>query len=234
MAQILIVDDEPAIRRFLRISLSAEGQQVIEAGTLAEARLQIEKSHPHLVVLDLGLPDGDGSELLSEIRQYYAWPVIVLSVREDEAEKVRLLDAGANDYLTKPFGIQEFIARIKVLLRTLSSPVHSQPALVVAGEQLTLDPTTRLLNFRGQAITLSKKEFSLLEQLLHHPSKVLLQTQLLTQIWGPTHSEDTHYLRIVVANLRRKLGDDAQHPKLIETLPGIGYRFISDQTKHTD
>lgn len=231
MAQILIVDDEPAIRRFLRISLIAEGHQVREAGTLGEARTLLHKEHPNLLVLDLGLPDGDGSELLTEIRCHYDWPVIVLSVREDEAEKVRLLDAGANDYMTKPFGIQEFVARVRVLLRTFSKSVESTP-IQVSRCAIELDPLSHQLFFKGESIQLSKKEYGFMEQLLRHPGKVLMQNHLLTLIWGPTHVDDNHYLRIVVANLRRKLGDDAQHPQWIETLPGIGYRFIGHLDPH--
>ncbi|CAG9298176.1 response regulator [Celerinatantimonas diazotrophica] len=226
MAIIMIVDDELAIRRFLRISLQSEGHKVIEASSLAQAREQLDSHTPDVIVLDLGLPDGDGSDLLLEIRQLYTWPVIVLSVRENESEKVRLLDAGANDYLTKPFGIQEFIARINVLLRNSVASVAVQPMLHFLNNQLVLDPSTHQLTLNNQQISLSKKEYAFLYELLKHPGKVIIQSQLLRQIWGPTHIDDNHYLRIVVANVRRKLGDDAQHPKLIETLPGIGYRFI--------
>ncbi|WP_115719481.1 response regulator [Gallaecimonas mangrovi] len=225
MTQILVVDDEMAIRRFLRLSLKAEGYEVVEADTVNSALAACQRLQPDLVVLDLGLPDGDGSQVLSAIRQQHSWPVLVLSVRESEQEKVRLLDAGANDYMTKPFGIQEFMARIRVLLR--QQPGSTQAGVLRIDKcALRLDTQSHQLWLADQQVNLSKKEFALLAMLLRHAGQVLIQSQLLTEIWGPTHKEDSHYLRIVVANLRKKLADDPLNPKLIETLPGIGYRFI--------
>lgn len=225
MITVLIVDDEAAIRRFLRLSLAAEGFAVLEAATVHEALTLCRQQHPQLVVLDLGLPDGDGSQVLSAIRRDHDWPVLVLSVREDEAEKVRLLDAGANDYMTKPFGIQEFMARVRVLLRQ-QLRLTKGGQLRFASSDLELDLPSQTLRHQGRDIRLSKKEFAFLVELLRHPGQVLTQQQLLVAVWGPSHKDDNHYLRIVVANLRRKLGDDAEQPALIETLPGIGYRFM--------
>ncbi len=177
------------------------------------------------MILDLGLPDGDGIQILQAIREHHQNPVLVLSARDSEQEKVRLLDAGANDYMSKPFGIGEMMARIRVLLR--------QRAGVSSGERrhfpqcgLTLDASSHKVSLHDEEIPLSRKEFALLQALVCHPGKLVMQTQLLNDIWGPSHKEDTHYLRIVIASLRKKLGDNPQQPSLIETESGIGYRFI--------
>ncbi|MNJ34708.1 KDP operon transcriptional regulatory protein KdpE [compost metagenome] len=177
------------------------------------------------MILDLGLPDGDGIQILHAIREHHPNPVLVLSARDSEQEKVRLLDAGANDYMSKPFGIGEMMARIRALLR--------QRAGVSSGEcrhfpqcGLSLDTGSHKVTMKDEEISLSRKEFALLQALVCHPGKLVLQTQLLNDIWGPSHKEDTHYLRIVIASLRKKLGDNPQQPSLIETEPGIGYRFI--------
>ncbi|MFG0834194.1 response regulator [Aeromonas bivalvium] len=227
MAHILVIDDEIPIRRFLRISLVAEGHQVSEAASVQEGLSQYRHLNPDLVILDLGLPDGDGLAVLQAIRAHHPHPVLILSARDSEQEKVRLLDAGANDYMSKPFGIQEMMARIRVLLR--------QRAGVSSGDRrhfphcgLTLEIGSHRVSLAGEDISLSRKEFALLQALVCHPGKLVLQTQLLTEIWGPSHKEDTHYLRIVIASLRKKLGDNPQQPLLIETEPGIGYRFIGN------
>ena len=225
MAHILVIDDEMAIRRFLRISLIAEGHQVSEAVGVNDGLEQYRHLNPDLVILDLGLPDGDGIQMLQAIREHHQHPVLVLSARDSEQEKVRLLDAGANDYMSKPFGIQEMMARIRVLLR--------QRAGVSSGEcrhfphcGLSLDASSHRVSLHDEEIPLSRKEFALLQALVCHPGKLVMQTQLLNDIWGPSHKEDTHYLRIVIASLRKKLGDNPQEPTLIETESGIGYRFI--------
>ncbi|MGL5812730.1 MAG: response regulator [Aeromonas sp.] len=225
MAHILVIDDEAAIRRFLRISLVAEGHQVSEAVGVTEGLMQYRHLNPDLVILDLGLPDGDGIQILQSIREHHQHPVLVLSARDSEQEKVRLLDAGANDYMSKPFGIQEMMARIRMLLR--------QRAGASSGEHrhfpqcgLSLDTSNHKVSLHGEDVSLSRKEFALLQALVCHPGKLVLQTQLLNDIWGPSHKEDTHYLRIVIASLRKKLGDNPQQPSLIETESGIGYRFI--------
>ena len=225
MAHILVIDDEAAIRRFLRISLIAEGHQVSEAVGVTEGMAQYRHLNPDLVILDLGLPDGDGMQILHAIREHHANPVLVLSARDSEQEKVRLLDAGANDYMSKPFGIGEMMARIRVLLRQRAG-ASSGDSRHFPQCDLTLEIGNHKVSLRGQEIALSRKEFALLQTLVCHPGKLVLQTQLLNEIWGPSHKEDTHYLRIVIASLRKKLGDNPQQPSLIETESGIGYRFI--------
>jgi two-component system KDP operon response regulator KdpE len=222
-ARILIVDDEPQIRRFLGISLRAQGHEVVEAATGAEGLVALATGGADLVVLDLGLPDKDGREVLRDLRAWSSVPVIVLSVRAQEREKVALLDAGANDYLTKPFGIQELSARIRALLRIA---VDAAPAARVAVGELSIDLAARQVLRAGIPVALTRKEWALLALLLRHRGQVLTQTQLLRELWGPTHVEDTHYLRILVAKLRAKLGDDAANPRYIATEPGVGLRLV--------
>ena len=222
--QILIIDDEPQIRHFLRISLTSQGFQVIEAGTGQEGLnlLNTQPCHIELVLLDLGLPDMDGQQVLDTLRTHSEIPVIVVSVRGYEAEKVRALDKGANDYVTKPFGIQELLARIRSLLRR--QPARSNPQRWQhCGLSVDMDAHQTTLN--GQPIHLTPKEFAVLAQLIANVGRVVTQTQLLRDIWGPSHREDTHYLRIVVSKLRQKLSNDAQPFNLLQTEPGVGYRL---------
>lgn len=224
MSRILVIDDEPQIRRFLRISLTSQGYDVVEAGT-GEAGLALAGvENPHLVILDLGLPDTEGHAVLKVLRQFFEGPVIVLSVRQNEVEKVRALDAGANDYVVKPFGIQELLARIRGLLKSFEG-VESLPAMFDDGK-LRIDLANRRVTMAGDAVRLSRKEFELLRFLMSHPGRIVTQQQLLAEIWGPTHREDTHYLRIFIAKLRGKLKDDPTDPSYIETEPGVGYRFL--------
>lgn len=223
--RILVVDDEPQIRKLLDISLRAQGYQVEQAGNGAAALAALAAHGADLVILDIGLPDRDGHSVLREIRGWTEVPVIMLSVRASETEKVRALDLGANDYVTKPFGVQELSARIRALLRT-------RPAL--AGEtgwddgHLHVDPLRRRADLDGQTLRLTPKEWSLLLLLLRHRGKVLTQPQLLRELWGPDHDEDSHYLRILVGKLRRKLGDDPVSPQYIETEPGVGLRWRAE------
>ena len=222
---ILVIDDEPQIRKFLRISLSSQGYKVIEAGTGEEGLSQAALSSPALVVLDLGLPDMDGQTVLRELRQWSAVPVLVLSVRAGESDKVEALDGGANDYVSKPFGIQEFLARVRVLLRQAAVVPGSSSAILTRGE-LSIDLASRQVSLAGQCVTLTRKEYALLALLAQHAGRVLTQQQLLKDIWGPSHAEDSHYLRIVVGHLRHKLGDDPTAPRYIVTEPGVGYRLL--------
>ena len=222
---ILVIDDEPQIRKFLRISLSSQGYKVIEAGTGEEGLSQAALSGPALVVLDLGLPDMDGQTVLRELRQWSAVPVLVLSVRAGESDKVEALDGGANDYVSKPFGIQEFLARVRVLLRQAAVVPGSSSAILTRGE-LSIDLASRQVSLAGQGVTLTRKEYALLALLAQHAGRVLTQQQLLKDIWGPSHAEDSHYLRIVVGHLRHKLGDDPTAPRYIVTEPGVGYRLL--------
>jgi two-component system KDP operon response regulator KdpE len=222
---ILVIDDEPQIRKFLRISLSSQGYKVVEAADGEAGLSQVALANPALVVLDLGLPDMDGQEVLRELRQWSAVPVLVLSVRAEEGDKVEALDGGANDYVSKPFGIQEFLARVRVLLRQAAVVPSSGTAIVTRGE-LSVDVAARQVSLAGQAITLTRKEYALLALLAQHAGRVLTQQQLLKDIWGPSHAEDSHYLRIVVGHLRQKLGDDPTAPRYIVTEPGVGYRLL--------
>jgi two-component system KDP operon response regulator KdpE len=223
-ATILVIDDEPQIRKFLRISLVSQGYKVLEAGTGTEGLSQAALNKPDLLVLDLGLPDMDGQDVLSEFREWSAVPVLVLSVRASEGEKVRALDSGANDYVTKPFGIQEFLARIRALLRQTPDSGQPESALVIG--PLTVDLAYRRVSLDGVEVGLTRKEYAVLAQLARHPGRVITQQQLLKDIWGPTHTEDTHYLRIVVGHLRQKLADDPAAPRFIVTEAGVGYRLV--------
>ncbi len=226
-AHVLVIDDEPQIRKFLRISLAAQGYQVSEAATGTDGLAQAALGQPDLVILDLGLPDRDGQEVLIELREWSAVPVLVLSVRADEKEKVRALDAGANDYVTKPFGIQEFLARTRALLRQAPAATTQQEAALEVGE-LRVDFAYRKVSLAGAEIALTRKEYAVLAVLAQHPGRVVTQRQLLVDIWGPTHAQDSHYLRIVIGHLRQKLADDPVAPRFIVTEAGVGYRLRNE------
>lgn len=225
-ARILIVDDETAIRQFLRISLGSQGFRISEASTggsaLHTVRETLAADPIDLILLDLGLPDIDGQQVLHTLRQQVSTPIIIVSVRGQEAEKVRALDNGANDYVTKPFGIQELLARIRALLRqhppTITPPYYAYGAL-------TLDIAAHRVTLNGETIHLTRKEFAVLQQLISQAGRIVTQTHLLRTIWGPSHQEDTHYLRIIISKLRQKLGDEPHAPSLLQTEPGIGYRL---------
>jgi two-component system KDP operon response regulator KdpE len=223
-ARILVIDDEPQIRRFLDISLRAQGHAVWQADNGRDGLALLATHGADLVVLDLGLPDMDGHEVLRELRGWSAVPVLVLSVRADEAGKVAALDAGANDYVTKPFGTPELMARIRALLRDAAGATQAAAAVYDDG-RLRVDMGLREVTLDGQALTLTRKEYALLALLARHAGRVVTQPQLLREVWGPTHQEDTHYLRILVGKLRQKLGDDAASPRWIVTEPGVGLRL---------
>lgn len=227
LVQVLVIDDEPQIRKFLDISLRAQGYRTALAESGKQGLGLLASQGADLVVLDLGLPDLDGLEVLKELRQWSRAPVIVLTVRSSEDQKVALLDAGANDYVTKPFGIEELMARIRAILRISSG----NPAGAAAYDDGTLriDFANREVSLRGERLPLSRKEFSLLAMLAKQPGRLITQPQLLREMWGPTHQEDAHYLRILVGKLRYKLGDDASDPKYIITEPGVGLRFLSKE-----
>jgi two-component system KDP operon response regulator KdpE len=222
---ILVVDDDDAIRRFLRIALSASGYGVVEARTGEQALAKAATETPALVVLDLGLPDMDGREVVARLRDWSQAPVLILSVRSDEAEKVAALDAGANDYVVKPFGVQELLARVRALLRVAAPPEASAPRLDFAG--LAIDLAARETTVDGRAVALTRREFDLLALLARHAGKVLTQRQILTEIWGEAHATDAQYLRVYVGQLRQKLGDDPAQPRFIRTEPGVGYRLVA-------
>lgn len=225
-ASVLIIDDEPQIRKFLRISLASQGYRVLESTDGRDGLARAALEQPDLVVLDLGLQDMDGQDVLGELRSWTRVPVIVLSVRSSEAEKVRALDAGANDYVTKPFGIQEFLARVRALLRLPQSTTNS-PGQVLCGA-LCIDLAFRRVSLGERVVSLTKKEYAVLAELARHAGRVVTQQHLLKIVWGPSHAGDSHYLRVVIGHLRQKLGDDPAAPRFIVTEAGVGYRLISD------
>ncbi len=225
-ARVLVIDDEPQIRKFLDISLRAQGYQVALAATGEEGLTALATQGADLVILDIGLPDRDGHEVLKELRQWSQAPVIMLTVRAGETEKVAALDAGANDYVTKPFGVQELMARVRALLRLHAADPHEAMPVFDDG-RLRIDLSRREVHLSGEPVTLTRKEYLLLALLLRHAGRVVTQPQLLKEIWGPTHQHDTHYLRILLGTLRIKLGDDAASPKYIATEPGVGLRFLA-------
>lgn len=221
-ARILVIDDEAPIRRFLRIALEAEGHGVIEAATARDGIAAVAREVPALVILDLGLPDADGLSVLAEIRTWTAVPVIVLSVRSDETGKVAALDAGAQDYVVKPFGVKELLARIRGLLRDRGGP--AAPAVIEVGD-LRIDAAARAVTRAGQPVHLTRREFDLLWMLASHAGRLVTHGMILKALWGPAHATDVQYLRVYVRQLRAKLDDDAANPRYILTEPGIGYRF---------
>lgn len=229
-ARVLVVDDEPQIRKFLDIGLRAQGYRVVLAEDGATGLQALATQGADLVVLDLGLPDLDGHEVLARLREWSQVPVIVLTVRADEQEKVRALDAGANDYVTKPFGVQELMARIRALLRSHATAGDAPP--VYDDGVLHVDLARREVALRGQPLALARKEYALLALLLRHGGRVVTQPQMLRELWGSHHEHDTHYLRVLVGKLRQKLGDDAAAPRWIATEPGVGLRFVGAGTMH--
>ena len=223
--RILVIDDEAQIRRFLDIGLRAEGYEVLLAATATEGLALAATRTPDLVILDIGLPDMEGHAVLAELRQWSQLPVLMLSVRDAESEKVRALDHGANDYMTKPFGIQELMARLRALLRNRPGEPEVPPRY--DDGRLSIDLARREVSLDGAPLALTRKEFAVLAMLLRHAGRVVTQQQLLREVWGPTHTGDSQYLRIVIGKLRQKLGDDPANPRWLKTEPGVGHRFIT-------
>jgi two-component system KDP operon response regulator KdpE len=229
--RVLIIDDEAQIRRFLDIGLRAEGYRVLQAATAEEGLALVATQSPDLVILDIGLPDREGHEVLAELRRWSQVPVLMLSVRDSEAQKVRALDNGANDYVTKPFGIQELMARLRVLLRSrVAATATAEASPRYDDGRLVVDQLRREVSLDGATVTLTRKEFAVLALLLRHAGRVVSQQQLLREVWGATHVQDSHYLRIVIGRLRQKLGDDPAAPRWLKTEPGVGYRFLAGET----
>ncbi|SUW64824.1 KDP operon transcriptional regulatory protein KdpE [Buttiauxella agrestis] len=224
MISVLIVEDEKEIRRFLRTALEAESLRVHEAETLQRGLLEAATRKPDLVILDLGLPDGDGIDFIRDFRQWSQTPIVVLSARSDEQVKIDALDAGADDYLSKPFGIGELQARLRVVLRRHAS--LAQPDPVYQFSNISVDLANRRITRDGAEIHLTPIEFRLLATLLNNHGKVLTQRQLLNQVWGPNAVEHSHYLRIYMGHLRQKLESDPARPAHLLTETGIGYRFM--------
>ncbi|AMB75103.1 two-component system response regulator KdpE [Pantoea ananatis] len=223
MTTVLIIEDEKEIRRFVRIALESEGLKVFDAETLQRGLIEAATRKPDLVILDLGLPDGDGKNFIGELRQWSTLPVIVLSARIDEQDKIDALDAGADDYLTKPFGIGELLARVRVALRRHAGQ-HTDPKVSFA--DVTVDIAARRVLRAGEEVHLTPIEFRLLTTLLNNAGKVLTQRQLLSQVWGPNAVEHSHYLRIYMGHLRQKLEANPTQPVHLLTETGIGYRFM--------
>lgn len=222
--KVLVVDDEPQIRRLLNITLEAQGYDVYEAGGGQEGIFLAAKVRPDLIILDLGLPDMDGVEVVRQLREWTQTPILILSVREGDQDKVGALDAGADDYLTKPFSTDELLARLRVALR------HAQPATdlpVFTSGDLQVDLTRRLVTVRGESVKLTPTEYALLRLMIQHAGRVLTHRQILKEVWGPAYVDETHYLRVYFAQLRQKLEENPALPQLLITEPGVGYRLVT-------
>jgi two-component system KDP operon response regulator KdpE len=225
---VLVVDDEPQIRRALRTSLEAHGYQVQTASNGEEAVVAAAEAEPDLVFLDLGLPDIGGTDVIRRVRSFSPVPVIVLSVRDRQTDKVAALDAGADDYVTKPFGMEEVLARLRAALRR--GPVEPAEPATLAFGPLVVDLGRRMVSLDGERVHLTKTEYALLEAFVTNPGKLLTHQWLLRKVWGPGYANESHYLRVYVRALRRKLGDHASAPGLILTEPAVGYRWIGEET----
>ncbi|NIM42214.1 MAG: two-component system response regulator KdpE [Hydrogenophaga sp.] len=223
--QILVVEDEADIRRFVRLTLQAEGHEVHEAATLQRGLIEAGTRRPDLVVLDLGLPDGDGVDLIRDLRQWSAVPVIVLSARSAEASKIEALDAGADDYLVKPFGSGELMARVRAQLRRHLAQTPAGESVIRFGE-VAIDLARHQVQRAGEPLRLTPIEYKLLTHLASQPERVITHAQLLQAVWGPGHREDTHYVRVHMANLRKKIELHPAMPRHLLTETGIGYRFV--------
>jgi two-component system KDP operon response regulator KdpE len=228
VSRVLVVDDEPQIRRALRTSLEAHGFDVTTVGTGEEGVLAVADRSPDLVLLDLGLPDMDGTEVIRRLRAFSDVPVIVVSVREMQHEKVAALDAGADDYVSKPFGMEELLARARAAMRRAQPGEPAAPLLRFG--RLEVDLARRLVALDGEVLHLTPTEYALLEALATNPGKLLTHQWLLRRVWGQGYGTETTYLRTYVRALRRKLGDDAASPVLIVTEPGVGYRWVAEPT----
>jgi two-component system KDP operon response regulator KdpE len=229
----ILIEDEPQIRRFVRAALEAEGWQIHEADTLQRGLIEVGTRQPDLIVLDLGLPDGDGVDLIRDVRGWSSVPVVVLSARTDEADKIAALDAGADDYLSKPFGVGELLARVRANLRRARAtvPEGTQPEAMTPlfrfGE-VEVDRVARVVRKRGAEVHLTPTEYRLLTVLISNVGRVLTHRQLLRAVWGPSHTEQGHYLRIYMGHLRQKLEDDPAQPQHLLTETAVGYRLVSE------
>ena len=221
----VIVEDEPQIRRFVRAALEAEHWQVFEASTMKQGLVEAGTRRPELVILDLGLPDGDGVEYLRDLRAWSQVAVIVLSARTDESDKIAALDAGADDYLTKPFGVGELMARVRVALRRGQKAADPGAAVFAFGKVL-VDFSTRRVQRGAEPVHLTPIEYRLLGVLIANVGRVMTHRTLLREVWGPSHSEHTHYLRVYMGQLRQKLEDDPAQPRHLQTETGVGYRLL--------
>ena len=224
MSRVLVVDDDPQLTRALRITLRASGYDVATAGDGRTALQEASARHPDLVILDLGLPDLDGTEVLAGLRPWFTGPVLVLSARADSQDKVGALDAGADDYVSKPFDMSELLARLRALQRRGTGEPE---ASVVRTDHFTVDLAARQVTIDGGAVRLTPTEWGLLSELVRAPGRLVSQRQLLQAVWGPAYQKETHYLRVYMGQLRRKLEPDPAHPRYLLTEPGMGYRFTA-------
>jgi two-component system, OmpR family, KDP operon response regulator KdpE len=224
--RILVVDDEAPIRRYLRAALSGQGFVVYEAANGQEALSAVIADRPDIIILDLGLPDIDGIEVTRQLREWSQIPIIILSVREAEQDKIAALDAGADDYLTKPFGTGELMARMRVAMRRLNNKAD-EPILQV--DELQMDLSRRVVTMRGEEISLTPTEYDILRLLMQNAGKVITHHHLLRQVWGTAYESEMHILRVNISNLRRKLEPDPARPTYVHTEPGVGYRLRTDQ-----
>jgi len=224
---VVLIEDEKEIRRFLRVTLHAQSYRLFEAITGADGLVEVATRQPDLVVVDLGLPDMDGLEVIRRLREWSSVPVIVLSARGGERDKVMALDAGADDYIEKPFGTDELLARVRVALRHGAGGTRDADAMFTVGE-LVVDQARRVVTLENRTVHLTPIEYKLLTILVHHAGKVLTHRQLLREVWGPTHVEHAHYLRVYMGQLRRKIEPDSAQPRYLLTEPGVGYRLVDE------
>jgi two-component system KDP operon response regulator KdpE len=227
-ARVLVVDDEPGIRRAIQMNLNRQGYRVLLAATGREAIEQVSLGYPDLIILDLGLPDIDGLEVIREVRARGSTPIIILSVRGSERDKIGALDLGADDYLTKPFGVGELLARVRVSLRRSAGPAQGATAIFRAGS-LEVDLDRRLVRVDSKEVHLTPTEYGLLKAFIAHPDRILTDQMLLGAVWGPEYRDEAHYLHVYVARLRKKLEPDPQKPRFFLTEPGVGYRLVADE-----
>jgi two-component system, OmpR family, KDP operon response regulator KdpE len=225
---VLVVEDEPQMRKFVRIALESHGYRVVEAATAGEGVRQATAYAPDAVLLDLGLPDSDGLEVTARLREWSTVPILVISARGNEDSKVKALDGGADDYLTKPFGAAELLARLRVALRHAAQSRETPSTVVQLGEQVEIDLVKRIVRVRGAEVHLTPIEYKLLVTLAKHAGMVMTHRQLLEQVWGPGHAHQMQYLRVYMTQLRHKLEDNPARPKLLVTEPGIGYRLKAE------
>jgi two-component system KDP operon response regulator KdpE len=224
---VVVIEDEPQIRRFLRATLQGQGYRLFEAATGADGLVEAASRQPDVVIVDLGLPDMDGLEVIRRLREWSSVPVIILSARGGERDKVTALDAGADDYIEKPFGTDELLARIRVALRHTAGGARAEDAIFKVGD-LHVDQARRRVQVEGKDVHLTPIEYRLLTTMVRHAGRVLTHRQLLREVWGPNHTEDAHYLRVFMATLRRKLERDPAQPRYLLTEPGVGYRLADE------
>ena len=224
---VVLIEDEPQIRRFLRATLTGQGYRLFEAGTAADGLVEVASRQPDVVIIDLGLPDLDGLEVIRRLREWSKVPVIVLSARGQERDKVGALDAGADDYVSKPFSAGELLARLRVALRHAAGAAHEESAAFKVGE-LQIDLLRRHVTVAGNEIRLTPIEYKLLTTLVRYAGRVVTHQQLLRDVWGPSHDDQSHYVRVYMAHLRHKIEAEAARPRYLLTEPGVGYRLAAE------